>query len=88
MNSSLASKRVLVVEDELLVSMLIEDVLVGAGCRVVGPLREITAPKWRNYTDRRHDLDCRRILLDADAVQLCRPLSCGISTGGGRVVFA
>jgi CheY-like chemotaxis protein len=42
MNSALASKRVLVVEDELLVSMLIEDVLVGAGCRVVGPLTNLS----------------------------------------------
>jgi CheY-like chemotaxis protein len=32
----------LVVEDELLVSMLIEDVLVGAGCRVVGPLTNLS----------------------------------------------
>lgn len=30
------------VEDELLVSMFIEDVLVGAGCRVVGPLTNLS----------------------------------------------
>jgi CheY-like chemotaxis protein len=42
MNSPLASKRVLVVEDELLVSMLIEDVLVDAGCRVVGPFTNLS----------------------------------------------
>jgi CheY-like chemotaxis protein len=42
MNSPLAGKRVLVVEDELLVSMLIEDVLVDAGCRVVGPFTNLS----------------------------------------------
>ncbi len=33
----LAGKRVLVVEDELLVAMLVEDMLADAGCVVVGP---------------------------------------------------
>jgi DNA-binding NtrC family response regulator len=42
MNFHLASKQVLVVEDELLVSMLIEDVLVDAGCRVVGPFTNLS----------------------------------------------
>jgi CheY-like chemotaxis protein len=42
MNFPLASKQVLVVEDELLVSMLIEDVLVDAGCRVVGPFTNLS----------------------------------------------
>jgi two-component SAPR family response regulator len=41
-NSPLANKRVLVVEDELLISMLIEDVLVDAGCRVVGPCTNLS----------------------------------------------
>ena len=35
--SSLVGKRVMVAEDELLVSMLIEDVLADAGCLLVGP---------------------------------------------------
>jgi CheY-like chemotaxis protein len=42
MNFPLASKQVLVVEDELLISMLIEDVLVDAGCRVVGPFTNLS----------------------------------------------
>ena len=41
MNTSLAGKRVLVVEDELLISMLIEDILIDAGCRVVGPFTNL-----------------------------------------------
>lgn len=35
--SVLAQKRVLVVEDELLIAMLIEDILADCDCRVVGP---------------------------------------------------
>ena len=37
----LAGKRVLVVEDELLVAMLVEDVLAEAGCVVVGPFARV-----------------------------------------------
>lgn len=33
----LATKRVLVVEDEALVAMLIEELLADCGCRVIGP---------------------------------------------------
>jgi CheY-like chemotaxis protein len=39
--TSLASKRVMVVEDELLVSMLIEDVLTDEGCQIVGPFSNV-----------------------------------------------
>ena len=39
----LAGKRVLVVEDEWLVAMLIEDVLADAGCFVVGPFARVPA---------------------------------------------
>ncbi|HXA38054.1 MAG TPA: response regulator [Phenylobacterium sp.] len=35
--SQLAGLRVLVVEDEMMVSMLIEDMLTDLGCQVVGP---------------------------------------------------
>jgi CheY-like chemotaxis protein len=35
---SLAGRRILVVEDEMLVSMLIEDVLRELGCDIVGPV--------------------------------------------------
>lgn len=37
----LSGKRVLVVEDELLVAMLIEDVLIEAECIVVGPFSRV-----------------------------------------------
>jgi CheY-like chemotaxis protein len=37
----LAGKRVLVIEDELLVSMLIEDQLADIGCIIIGPFRRI-----------------------------------------------
>lgn len=41
MNEVLASKRVLVVEDELLVSMLVEEILSDNGCQVVGPFTNV-----------------------------------------------
>lgn len=40
-NSSLNGLKVLVVEDEMLVSMLVEDMLADLGCLVVGPAAEI-----------------------------------------------
>lgn len=41
MKTALASKRVLVVEDELLVSMLIEDILADEECQVIGPFTTV-----------------------------------------------
>jgi DNA-binding response OmpR family regulator len=41
MPPELAGKRVLVVEDELLVALLVEEMLVDAGCIVVGPFARI-----------------------------------------------
>jgi len=38
---SLHGLKVLVVEDEMLVSMLVEDMLTGFGCEVVGPAAEL-----------------------------------------------
>jgi CheY-like chemotaxis protein len=40
--TSLAGKRILVVEDEPTVAMMIEDMLEDLGCRVVGPALRIT----------------------------------------------
>ena len=37
MSAILAGRRILVVEDEMLVAMSIEDTLIDAGCEVVGP---------------------------------------------------
>ena len=41
MPPELAGKRVMVVEDELLVAMLVEDVLAEAGCIIVGPFARV-----------------------------------------------
>ena len=41
MPSMLAGKRVLVVEDEMLVALLVEDVLSEAGCIVIGPFARL-----------------------------------------------
>ena len=40
-NSTLNGLKVLVVEDEMLVSMLVEDMLSDLGCTVVGPAAEL-----------------------------------------------
>jgi DNA-binding NarL/FixJ family response regulator len=42
MKSALATKCVLAAEDELLVSMLIEDFLVDLDCRIVGPFTTVS----------------------------------------------
>lgn len=39
--AALAGRRVLVVEDEMVISMFIEDVLSSYGCKVVGPVRRV-----------------------------------------------
>jgi DNA-binding response OmpR family regulator len=41
MTSELTAKRVLVVEDELLISMVIEDILADEGCQVIGPFTSL-----------------------------------------------
>src|SRR5579883_3168389 len=43
--SSLAGKRILLVEDEVLVAMMIEEVLLEFGCEVVGPVSRIDAAR-------------------------------------------
>jgi len=40
-SEALAGRRLLVVEDEMFVAMLIEDVLNGAGCKVIGPAASV-----------------------------------------------
>ena len=40
-NSNLNGLKVLVVEDEMLVSMLVEDMLADLGCTVIGPAAEL-----------------------------------------------
>ena len=41
MPAELAGKRVLVVEDEMLVALLLEDMLADAGCIVIGPFARV-----------------------------------------------
>ncbi|HEX6011198.1 MAG TPA: response regulator [Geminicoccaceae bacterium] len=41
MDSPLSGRRVLVVEDELIVAFLLEDMLAGLGCAVVGPAARV-----------------------------------------------
>jgi CheY-like chemotaxis protein len=41
--NGLANRRILVVEDEMMVAMLIEDVLKGLGCVIVGPVSKLDA---------------------------------------------
>src|SRR5450631_1710377 len=41
MNNGLSGKRVLVVEDEVMVAWMLEDMLAGLGCAVVGPAARI-----------------------------------------------
>ena len=45
MESSLAGTRVLVVEDETLVAMLLEEGLAELGCAIVGPIGRVDAAK-------------------------------------------
>jgi DNA-binding response OmpR family regulator len=55
MKSSLAGTRVLLVEDEAMVAMLLEDVLEELGCEVVGPVGRIDAAKTAIEAER---FDC------------------------------
>jgi CheY-like chemotaxis protein len=41
--ATLAGRRILLVEDELLVAMMLEDVLRGEGCVLVGPVGRVEA---------------------------------------------
>jgi DNA-binding response OmpR family regulator len=42
-NSDVAGCRVLVVEDETLIAVLIEDILAEMGCEIVGPIGKLDA---------------------------------------------
>jgi CheY-like chemotaxis protein len=41
MTSELRAKRVFVVEDELLISMVIEEILADVGCQIIGPFTNL-----------------------------------------------
>ena len=40
-NNKIAGRRVLVVEDEMLIAMMVEDVLRALGCQIVGPVASV-----------------------------------------------
>ena len=46
MTDAPANRRILVIEDEALVAMLVEDALIDAGFSVIGPARSV-AEVWR-----------------------------------------
>ena len=52
MDKRLAGLRILVVEDESIIAMLLEDMLEGFGCAVVGPIGGIEAAIARVRQDR------------------------------------
>jgi hypothetical protein len=54
----LTGVRVLVVEDQTLIAMLIEDVLAGCGCEVVGPMGRVARAE---HAARAQDFDCHPI---------------------------
>lgn len=50
-NNDVAGCRVLVVEDEMLIAILIEEDLTAIGCEIVGPVGKLeTAFKWQRMT--------------------------------------
>ena len=47
MNRPFSNRRVLLVEDEMLVAWLIEDMLADLGCAVIGPASSVNHRLWR-----------------------------------------
>ncbi|HTP83396.1 MAG TPA: response regulator [Alphaproteobacteria bacterium] len=50
--ANLSGRRILVVEDDLMIAMLIDDVLKEAGCEVVGPLPRLAPALQAASTER------------------------------------
>ena len=61
MTDALEGVRVLVVEDEYFVAILIEEILESAGCIVTGPI-----PRLRETLDAAHHDDCDAAVLDVN----------------------
>lgn len=53
--SEMAGKRVLLVEDEVMIALMLEDILADLGCEVIGPVSRIAAAKTMIETER---VDC------------------------------
>ena len=83
--SDLAGLRVLVVEDEMMVSMLIEDMLEDLGCKVVGPASRLEeAIELANN----EELDCAVLDVNLGGGETVFPLAEALRARGVPFVFA
>ncbi|MBV8534458.1 MAG: response regulator [Alphaproteobacteria bacterium] len=81
--ANLSGRRILVVEDDLMIAMLIDDVLKEAGCEVVGPLPRL-APALQAASSERLD----GALLDINlAGELVSPVADRLIERGVPFVF-
>jgi CheY-like chemotaxis protein len=80
----LADRRVLLVEDEMMVSMMLEDMLVELGCTVLGPVSDL---KGALALAREAELDVAvlDVNLDGDATY---PVADALAARGVPYVFA
>ncbi len=80
----LRGRRVLVVEDEALVAMLVEDTLTDAGAEVIGPVRSVTEALAALARDRP---DAAVLDLNLDGVS-SRPVADALAAAGVPFVVA
>ena len=79
-----SKRRVLVVEDEMMIAMMIEDMLADIGCEVIGPANRIDAALGLAESD--SDIDVA--LLDVNlAGQLVYPVAERLRKRGVPVIF-
>ena len=75
--SSLVGRRILVVEDEMMIAMLVEDMLAELGCSVVGPAHAldtalVSATSGRTFDESRQDSEYwGRLMETAVGAHLC-----------------
>lgn len=74
----LAGVRVLLVEDEMLIAMTIEDILVEAGCDVVGPIVQVDRALDLLREDRGFDVAVMDLNLDGRSAVPVADLLAGI----------
>ncbi|MEO8927692.1 MAG: response regulator [Caulobacteraceae bacterium] len=83
-NDALKGRRVLVVEDEMMIAMLVEDMLADLGCAVVGPVHTVDAALA--LTTRSEAIDAA--LLDVNlAGQPVFPVADALRAMGAPVIF-
>jgi CheY-like chemotaxis protein len=84
-NEFLQGRRVLVVEDELMIAMLVEDMLADLGCSVVGPAHELASA----LELARGDLGIDAALLDVNlAGQSVFPVADALRAKGVPSIFS